>query len=83
MKSFNKERMRENVEISGWELSDEEMVKIEEITQAQVFINGDQRSISADEGQYESLQQFWDGEIQETTTLSSSTFFLSLTALHW
>ncbi|KAG8378670.1 hypothetical protein BUALT_Bualt07G0009400 [Buddleja alternifolia] len=60
VKSFSKERMKENLEIFDWELTEEDVCKIQTIPQAkgfkgQIFIFPD--------GQYKSLQEFWDGEI--------------------
>ncbi|KAI3454353.1 hypothetical protein Pfo_011016 [Paulownia fortunei] len=50
VKSFSKERMKENLQIFDWELTDEE-----------VWFRGE-RFVSP-EGQYKSLEELWDGEI--------------------
>ena len=60
VKSFNKERMKENLDIFDWELSAEELQKIEQIPQyrgsrAEVHVSED--------GPYKSLEDLWDGEI--------------------
>ncbi|XP_042500456.1 non-functional NADPH-dependent codeinone reductase 2-like [Macadamia integrifolia] len=60
VKSFNKERLKENLEIIDWTLSQEELQKIDGISQ--------QRGLTAlefisEEGPYKSLDEFWDGEI--------------------
>ncbi|WOH13491.1 hypothetical protein DCAR_0833001 [Daucus carota subsp. sativus] len=60
MKSFNKERLKQNLEIFDWELTDEESKKIADIPQsrtglAQMFIS--------EAGPFKSLEQLWDGEL--------------------
>lgn len=60
VKSFNKDRMRENLQILDWELSNEENAKIQEIPQCrgfkgEVFVHPD--------GPYKSPVEFWDGEL--------------------
>ncbi|KAJ4835814.1 hypothetical protein Tsubulata_831356 [Turnera subulata] len=57
VKSFNKERMIQNLEIFEWELSQEEVHKIEQIPQsrgqpASIFVH--------EEGPYKSLEELWD-----------------------
>ncbi|KAF8014543.1 hypothetical protein BT93_H0380 [Corymbia citriodora subsp. variegata] len=60
MKSFNKERMKENLQILEWELSKEDSDKIKlEIPQRRgcpgdLFISED--------GPYKSLDELWDGD---------------------
>ncbi|KAL8106273.1 (1S)-1,7-diacetoxy-luvungin A aldo-keto reductase-like [Apium graveolens] len=60
MKSFNKDRLKQNQEIFDWELSAEESKKIAEIPQCRadrgelfVFENGPIKSV----------EEFWDGEL--------------------
>lgn len=60
MKSFNKERMKQNLEIFDWELTEEETQKISRIPQHKIhqgleFVSGD--------GPFKSLDELWDGEI--------------------
>ncbi|KAF2305717.1 hypothetical protein GH714_007755 [Hevea brasiliensis] len=60
VKSFNKERMKENLKIFDWELSEEDLQKINQIPQkrgnlAEAFV--------ADESPYKSLSELWDGEL--------------------
>ncbi|KAG9141275.1 hypothetical protein Leryth_001743 [Lithospermum erythrorhizon] len=60
VKSFNKERMKQNLEILDWELTEEEIAQIQEIPQ--------KRAVSGEEfvdpdGFYKSVDQLWDGEL--------------------
>ncbi|XP_015167668.1 methylecgonone reductase-like isoform X2 [Solanum tuberosum] len=60
VKSFNKDRMKENLQILDWELSNEENAKIQEIPQCrgfkgELFVHPD--------GPYKSPDEFWDGEL--------------------
>ncbi|XP_043721749.1 non-functional NADPH-dependent codeinone reductase 2-like [Telopea speciosissima] len=60
VKSFNKERLKENLEIFDWVLSQGELQKIDGITQKR----GSQLlELSSEEGPYKSLNELWDGEI--------------------
>ncbi|CAB4265295.1 unnamed protein product [Prunus armeniaca] len=60
VKSFNKDRIQENIGIFDWELSPQELDNINQIPQNRGFpaIN-----FIADEGPYKSLHELWDGEI--------------------
>ncbi|KAF8407536.1 hypothetical protein HHK36_006670 [Tetracentron sinense] len=61
VKSFNKGRMKENLQIFGdWELSEEDLNKISQIPQQRGFSG--ELFISAN-GPYKSLDELWDGEI--------------------
>ncbi|KAF8398862.1 hypothetical protein HHK36_014726 [Tetracentron sinense] len=60
VKSFKKERIKENLEIFDWTLSQEELQKIELIPQHKGF---PALEIVSDEGPYKSLEDLWDGEI--------------------
>lgn len=61
VKSFSSERMRENMGIFDWKLSDEELGKIRAgIAQARIY-NG--HLFVFPQGQYKTVQEFWDGEI--------------------
>ncbi|XP_031100200.1 protein REDOX 2-like isoform X2 [Ipomoea triloba] len=62
VKSFNKERMKENLHIfdDDCELNDEEMVKIQQLPQCrgfkgEVFVHSN--------GPYKSVEELWDGDI--------------------
>lgn len=60
VKSFNKERMKENLSIFDWELSDEDYLKINKIQQQRGMPKS--RFVSVN-GPYKSLEELWDGEI--------------------
>lgn len=60
VKSFDEARMRENLDIVGWELTEEESQRIAGIPQRK--INRALRFVS-DHGPYKSLDDLWDGEI--------------------
>eukprot|EP00262_Sarcandra_glabra_P014595 TRINITY_DN4294_c0_g1_i4.p1 TRINITY_DN4294_c0_g1~~TRINITY_DN4294_c0_g1_i4.p1 ORF type:complete len:321 (-),score=48.80 TRINITY_DN4294_c0_g1_i4:225-1187(-) len=60
VKSFNKERMKENLEIWDWALSDEEKEKISQIPQCKGFPGDGFVSVN---GPYKSTVDLWDGEI--------------------
>lgn len=56
VKSFNRERMRENLQVFDWKLRDEDGEKIKDIPQNRVvkgveFVG------------YKSVEELWDGEI--------------------
>ncbi|CAJ2679434.1 unnamed protein product [Trifolium pratense] len=60
VKSFNKERMKQNTEIFDWELNQEELDKINQIPQcrfqkAEMFV--------PDNGPYKSLEELWDADV--------------------
>ncbi|MED6108956.1 hypothetical protein PIB30_029055 [Stylosanthes scabra] len=58
-KSFNKERMKENLEIFEWELSQEESDKISKIPQSRQF---KAEFYVSENGVYKSLEELWDGD---------------------
>ncbi|XP_050371848.1 non-functional NADPH-dependent codeinone reductase 2-like isoform X2 [Argentina anserina] len=60
VKSFNKERIKENVEIFDWELSPEELEMIDQIPQKRGFAAFE---FIAEQGPYKSPEELWDGEI--------------------
>ncbi|XP_047322685.1 non-functional NADPH-dependent codeinone reductase 2-like [Impatiens glandulifera] len=61
VKSFNKERMKENLNIFDWALSEEELKKIaEDIPQGRIFPG---ESICSETGLFKSINDLWDGEI--------------------
>ena len=60
VKSFNEERMKQNLDILNWELTADEREKIDQIPQckgcpAEMFVSSN--------GPYKTLEEFWDGEI--------------------
>lgn len=56
VKSFNKERMIQNLQIFSWELTKEEMEQIQKIPQ--------HKGISGNsEGAIKYLEQLWDGDL--------------------
>ncbi|XP_059658397.1 non-functional NADPH-dependent codeinone reductase 2-like [Cornus florida] len=60
VKSFNKERIKENLEIFDWTLSPEDCHKISQIPQQKGW---DAIQFIWDEGPYKSIQEFWDEEV--------------------
>ncbi|GLT40047.1 hypothetical protein SLA2020_142050 [Shorea laevis] len=60
VKSFNHERMKENLEIFHWSLSEEELKKIEEIPQYRICRGEDYISSY---GPYRTEEEMWDGEL--------------------
>ncbi|KAG2670166.1 hypothetical protein I3843_14G069000 [Carya illinoinensis] len=60
VKSFNKERMKENLDIFDWNLSPDELQKIAGIPQRRGSIASE---FISDEGPYKTLSELWDGEI--------------------
>lgn len=59
-KSFNKERMKENLEIFEWELTEEENKKISEIPQSRGCLGEDYISVH---GPFKTIEELWDGEM--------------------
>ncbi|KAF8395079.1 hypothetical protein HHK36_019019 [Tetracentron sinense] len=60
VKSFDKERIKENLEIFDWTLSQEDLQKIDLIPQHRGF---PALGLISNEGPYKSLEDLWDGEI--------------------
>lgn len=56
-KSFNKERMKENLGLFDWQLSPEDLQKISQLPQRKVY-PGDE--FVSDEGPYKSVEELWD-----------------------
>ncbi|RZC57680.1 hypothetical protein C5167_004983 [Papaver somniferum] len=57
VKSFNEERIKENLEIFDWELTPEELKKIGELPQCRMAIA---KFFVSDDGPFKSLEEFWD-----------------------
>ncbi|KAK9276784.1 hypothetical protein L1049_006320 [Liquidambar formosana] len=60
VKSFNKERMEENLGIFDWTLSPEESQKISQIQQQKAFLA---LHFTSEDGPYKSAEEFWDMEV--------------------
>ncbi|WCJ33695.1 NAD(P)-linked oxidoreductase superfamily protein [Euphorbia peplus] len=60
VKSLNEERMKENLKIFDWELSDEDLDKIDQIPQER---GSKAEYLVAEQGPYKSLMELWDGEL--------------------
>ncbi|EEF42265.1 non-functional NADPH-dependent codeinone reductase 2 [Ricinus communis] len=60
VKSFNRERMKENLDIFNWTLTEEESKRITEIPQRRGSSGEDYIS---DTGPFKTLEELWDGEI--------------------
>ncbi|PSS13565.1 Non-functional NADPH-dependent codeinone reductase [Actinidia chinensis var. chinensis] len=60
VKSFNKERMKQNLGIFNWELTKEEREKIGEIPQSRACLGHDYTSVH---GPFKTIEELWDGEL--------------------
>ncbi|KAA8532402.1 hypothetical protein F0562_032429 [Nyssa sinensis] len=60
VKSFSKERIKENLDIFDWKLSPEECHMIDQIPQQKAF---EALPFISDEGPYKSVEEFWDEKI--------------------
>ncbi|CAI9754047.1 unnamed protein product [Fraxinus pennsylvanica] len=60
VKSFNKKRMKENIQVFDWKLTYEEVSQIKHLPQAKGFRA--ERYVFP-KGQYKSVEELWDGEI--------------------
>ncbi|GAY67421.1 hypothetical protein CUMW_256340 [Citrus unshiu] len=60
VKSFNKERMEQNLDIFDWELSGEELQKIEQILQ---YRGSRAEAYLSENGPFRTVEEIWDGEI--------------------
>jgi diketogulonate reductase-like aldo/keto reductase len=59
VKSFNKERMKQNLEIFDWELNQEELDKINKIPQCRLY---KAEMFVSKNGPYNSLEELWEGD---------------------
>lgn len=59
VKSFNQSRMRENLHIFDWELTDDDHRKISELPESR----GNYDFLIHESGPYKTAQELWDGEI--------------------
>ncbi|XP_050236254.1 non-functional NADPH-dependent codeinone reductase 2-like [Mercurialis annua] len=60
VKSFSKERMKQNLDIFDWELSEEESRKISEIPQIRICRG---ENFISNKGPFTTAEELWDGEI--------------------
>ncbi|XP_062174863.1 non-functional NADPH-dependent codeinone reductase 2-like [Alnus glutinosa] len=60
VKSYNKERLKENLQIFDWELSEDDRNKISQIKQHRMMLK--EELVSA-RGPYKSVEELWDGEL--------------------
>ncbi|XP_004309975.1 PREDICTED: non-functional NADPH-dependent codeinone reductase 2-like [Fragaria vesca subsp. vesca] len=60
VKSYNKERLKQNVQVFDWELSEEDLDKINQIPQHRMMLR--EEYVTAN-GPYKSLEELWDGEL--------------------
>ncbi|KAJ4755917.1 NAD(P)-linked oxidoreductase superfamily protein [Rhynchospora pubera] len=68
VKSFNEERMKQNLDIINWELSDDEREKIDQIPQRKGFPGLE--FVSSD-GPYKNLEELWD-DFEQTEAVDLS-----------
>ncbi|KAG9444846.1 hypothetical protein H6P81_016186 [Aristolochia fimbriata] len=62
VKSFNKERMKENQEILDWELSKEDLQRIDQLPQYR-SVSGESLNFIADTGPYKTVQELFDEDV--------------------
>lgn len=60
VKSFNKGRLRENLEIFDWELTEGDHEKIGRIPQKKMMLK---EEFVSSKGPYKSVEELWDGEL--------------------
>jgi diketogulonate reductase-like aldo/keto reductase len=58
-KSFNEQRMRENLDIFGWELTENDIRMISALPESR----GTYNFFVHESGPYKTAEEFWDGEI--------------------
>ncbi|CAJ1952179.1 unnamed protein product [Sphenostylis stenocarpa] len=59
VKSFNKVRMKENLQIFDWKLSEVDLENVKKIPQFRAVLA---REFISEDGPYKSLEDLWDGE---------------------
>lgn len=60
VKSFNKERMKQNLQVLDWELTPDDYIKINKIPQRRLL---PKLKLISPNGPFKSLDDLWDGEI--------------------
>lgn len=60
VKSYNADRMRQNLDIFDWSLTADELHRISEIPQSKGCVGTEYTS---DTGPYKTLQELWDEEV--------------------
>ncbi|KAG6736117.1 hypothetical protein POTOM_061181 [Populus tomentosa] len=60
VRSFNKERIKQNLDIFDWKLSQEDLKRISQIPQQRGYVAAE---FVSEKGPYKSVEEFWDGEI--------------------
>ncbi|KAA3482916.1 non-functional NADPH-dependent codeinone reductase 2-like [Gossypium australe] len=60
VKSFNAERMKQNLEIIDWSLSEDELKMIQHIPQSRGI---QAEAFVSENGPFKTLEELWDGEI--------------------
>ncbi|KAF0929136.1 hypothetical protein E2562_016375 [Oryza meyeriana var. granulata] len=60
VKTYNEKRMKENLDIFDWELTDQEREKISQLPQQRVMPG---LEFISDDGPYKSLEDLWDGDV--------------------
>ncbi|KAB2624791.1 non-functional NADPH-dependent codeinone reductase 2-like [Pyrus ussuriensis x Pyrus communis] len=62
VKSYNKERLKQNLHVFDWELSEDDLAKINQIPQKKMMRR--EQLVSVDgSSPYNSVEELWDGEI--------------------
>lgn len=60
VKSFNEVRMKENLEIFDWQLSEEDLKKIDQLPQRRAQTGASFVSVT---GPFNSVEELWDDEV--------------------
>jgi diketogulonate reductase-like aldo/keto reductase len=60
VKTYNEKRMKENLDIFNWELTDEERERISQLPQLRGLPG---LEFISDHGPYKSVEDLWDGDV--------------------
>ncbi|ONI30330.1 hypothetical protein PRUPE_1G244700 [Prunus persica] len=63
VKSYNKERLKQNLQVFDWELSEDDLNKINHIPPHKMMRREELVSADGSSSPYKSVQELWDGEI--------------------